>query len=176
MGIMRPIANCRSVGAHIGSYRRVYQSILILLLKVADMINTKIYKAVYELAEKLMKAAEKDDRETFDSLYAELNAICIEHEDTDKDHPEQWETLADFTEELDDALVMYEKALHKAEVANAKDHLSSIGFSMATLQVELGQEEAAIQHLQNAKISANKIEDKDLKAEIDELLEKLTAK
>ncbi|MGO2399850.1 MAG: tetratricopeptide repeat protein, partial [Halomonas sp.] len=83
---------------------------------------------------------------------------------------------ADFTEELDDALVMYEKALHKAEVANAKDHLSSIGFSMATLQVELGQEEAAIKHLQNAKISANKIEDKDLKAEIDELLEKLTAK
>ena len=75
------------------------------------MINTKIYKAVYELAEKLMRAADKEDREAFDSLYAELKAICIENENTDKDHPEQWETLADFTEELDDALVGYEKAL-----------------------------------------------------------------
>ncbi|RUR55827.1 tetratricopeptide repeat protein [Vreelandella populi] len=139
------------------------------------MINTKIYKSVYELAEKLMKAAAKDDRETFEALYAELKAICIEHENSDKDHPEQWETLADFTEELEDALAIYEKALKKAEAANLKDHMSSIGFSMATMQNELGQKEAAIQSLQNAQISANKIEDKELKAEIDELLEQLTA-
>ncbi|RUR30625.1 tetratricopeptide repeat protein [Vreelandella nanhaiensis] len=139
------------------------------------MINTKIYKAVYELAEKLMKAADKEDREAFDALYAELEAICIEHENTDKDHPEQWETLADFTEELEDALAIYEKAMKKAVAANSKDHMSSIGFSMATMQVELGQTDAAIQNLQNAQISANKIEDKELKAEIDELLEQLTA-
>lgn len=139
------------------------------------MINTKIYKSVYELAEKLMKAAAKDDRASFEALYAELEVICTENEDTDKDHPEQWETLADFTEELDDALAIYEKALKKAVAANSKDHLSSIGFSMATLQVELGQTDAAMQSLQNAQVSANKIEDKELKAEIDELLEKLTA-
>ena len=71
------------------------------------MINTKIYKAVYQLSEKLMEAANKDDRHTFDALYKELNTLCIEHEDTPKDHPEQWETLADFTEELADALVIY---------------------------------------------------------------------
>ena len=139
------------------------------------MINTKIYKAVYELAEQLMKAADKEDREAFDALYAELEAICTEHENTDKDHPEQWETLADFTEELEDALAIYEKAMKKAVAANSKDHMSSIGFSMATMQVELGQTDAAIQSLQNAQISANKIEDKELKAEIDELLEQLTA-
>jgi hypothetical protein len=42
---------------------------------------------------------------------------------------------------------------------------------MATLQIELGQTDAAIKNLQDAKISANKIEDKKLKTEIDELLE-----
>ncbi|MGS2743822.1 tetratricopeptide repeat protein [Halomonas sp. LS-001] len=139
------------------------------------MINTKIYKAVYELAEKLMKAAAKDDRETFDALYADLNAICIDNENTDKDHPEQWETLADFTEEIDDALAGYQKALEKAAAINSKDHLSSIGYSMAKLQVEVGQTDAAIKNLQNAKVSANKIEDNELKAEIDQLLEKLTS-
>ena len=46
---------------------------------------------------------------------------------------------------------------------------------MATLQIELGQTDAAIENLQTAKISANKIEDKELKAEIDELLESLLA-
>jgi cell division protein FtsL len=139
------------------------------------MINTKIYKSVYSLAEKLMEAANTDNRDIFDSLFAELKAICIEHENTDKDHPEQWETLADFTEELDDAVTGYEKALNKAIAINSKDHMSSIAFSMATLQIELGQTDAAIKNLQDAKISANKIEDKDLKVEIDELLESLLA-
>ncbi|ASK18658.1 Replicative DNA helicase [Vreelandella alkaliphila] len=138
------------------------------------MINTKIYKAVYELAERLMKAAAKDDREAFDPLYAELQAICTDNENTDKDHPEQWETLADFTEELEDALPIYQKALEKAIAKNSKDHMASIGFSMATLHVQLGQTDDAIERLQHAKASADGIEDDELKTEIDQLLETLT--
>ena len=139
------------------------------------MINTKIHKSVYELAEKLMKAADKDDREVFNSLYAELKAICTDNENTDKDHPEQWETLADFEEEIEDALIGYEKALEKAVAMNSKDHMSSIAFSMARLQIESGQTDAAIKNLKNAKISAERIDDKEFKVEIDELLEKLSA-
>lgn len=137
------------------------------------MINTKIYKSVYSLSEKLMEAASNDNREAFELLYAELKAICIDNENTAKDHPEQWETLADFTEELEDAVEGYVKALEKATAINSKDHMSSIAFSMATLQIELGQIDAAIKNLQDAKISANKIEDKALKIEIAELLDKL---
>ena len=139
------------------------------------MINTKLYKAVYSLSEKLMAAAKKDNIEVFGALYAELNAICLDNENTGKDHPEQWETLADFTEDLKDAVAGYEKALQKAMVINSKDHMSSIAFSMATLQLELGETEAAVKNLQDAKVSANKIADKDLKKEIDDLLETLTA-
>ena len=139
------------------------------------MINTKIYKAIYTLAEELLEADRRGNQEKFDSLYAELNAICTDNEGTDKDHPEQWETLADFTEDLDEALVIYDKALTKATAINSKDHLSSIAFSMAVLQLETGNKEAAIQSLQNAKITANKIEDKEFKVEIDEMLTKLLA-
>ena len=139
------------------------------------MINTKIYKSVYSLAEKLMEADNKGNKEAFDSLYAELKAICTDNENTAKDHPEQWETLADFTEQLDEALAGYDKALEKAIAVNSKDHMSSIAYSMAVLQIELGQTDAAIKNLQNAKISANKIEDKEFKVEIDELLAKLLA-
>ena len=99
------------------------------------MINTKIYKEVYSLSEKLMVAAKKDNVEAFGSLYAELKAICVDNENTDKDHPEQWETLADFTEDLTEAVACYGKALQKATAINSKDHMSSIAFSMATLQL-----------------------------------------
>ena len=137
------------------------------------MINTKIYKAIYTLAEDLLEADRVGDQAAFDALYAELKALCTDNEDTDKDHPEQWETLADFTADLEAALVIYEKALAKAAAINSKDHLSSIAFSMAVLQIELGETDAAIASLQSAKTSANKIEDKEFKAEIEALLTKL---
>lgn len=139
------------------------------------MISTKIYKSVYGLAEKLMEADKNGDKVAFNSLYAELRAVCIDNENTDKDHPEQWETLADFAEDLEEALEGYEKAMEKAMAINAKDHMSSIAFSMATVQIELGQTDAAIKNLQDAKINANKIDDRELKTDIDELLETLLA-
>lgn len=137
------------------------------------MMNTKIYKSVLNIAGEMMDAANEEDRETFDALYAKLKSICIDNENTSKDHPVQWETLADFTEELEDAVAGYEKALGKAVAINSKDYMSSVAFSLAALQVELGQTEAAVKNLEAAKISANKIEDKALKAEIHDLLETL---
>jgi len=137
------------------------------------MMNTKVYKAVHDLAEELMSAANKNDRKRFELLFSKLKAICEENENTSKDHPVQWETLADFTEELEEAITTYEKALAKSIAINNKDHMSSVAFSMATLQLEMGQKEEAIKNLQSAKVSANKIEDKELKAEIHDLLESL---
>ena len=134
------------------------------------MLNTKLYKSVHTLAEQLVEAADKADRETFDALYTELKAICIENENTEKDHPVQWETLADFTEEVDDAIAIYEKALGKAEAINEKDYMASIAYSIATLQLELGENKKAIKYLEEAKINANKSEDLELKADIDQLL------
>nr|WP_246813328.1 tetratricopeptide repeat protein [Neptunomonas phycophila] len=122
------------------------------------------------MAEQLVEAADKADRETFDALYTELKAICIENENTEKDHPVQWETLADFTEEVDDAIAIYEKALGKAEAINEKDYMASIAYSIATLQLELGENKKAIKYLEEAKINANKSEDLELKADIDQLL------
>lgn len=140
------------------------------------MMNTKIYKSVHNLASELMSAANKEDQEAFDSLYEVLKSICLNNEGTDKDHPVQWETLADFTEDLDEAIVIYQTALAKATAINSKDFMSSIAFAMATLQIELGQTAAAIENLQNAKISSNKIEDKELKAEIHDALKELLEK
>lgn len=136
-------------------------------------MNTKIYKQVLSLADQLMAAAEANNQTTFDGHYLELRQLCEENANTDKDHPVQWETLADFTDDLNLAVTIYEQALKKAEAINAKDFRSSIGYTMATIKVELGNKTGAIKDLEQAKISCNKIIDKELKADIHNLLEKL---
>lgn len=134
------------------------------------MMNTKLYKVVLNLAGELVEAAQRKDQKRFDMLYKQLATLCTDNENTPKDHPVQWETLADFTDEFADAITLYEKALVKATAINAKDYMSSISYSLATMHVELGQIDAAIIALESAKVSANKIADKELKAEIDTLL------
>ena len=136
-------------------------------------MNTKIYKRVLSLTDSLLMAAQEQNQTKFDGYYSQLKQLCEDSEKTDKDHPVQWETLADFTDDLALAVTIYRQALVKAEAINSKDFCSSIGFSIATLKVELGDETGAIEHLEKAKISCNKIIDKELKAEIHDLLEKL---
>jgi hypothetical protein len=138
-------------------------------------MNTKIYKRVLSLTNELLAAAQQDNQSKFDGYYLELKELCEEHDNTEKDHPVQWETLADFTDDLALAVTIYEKALVKAEAINSKDFCSSIGFSIASLKVVLGDNTGAIEHLEKAKISCNKIVDKELKAEIHDLLETLQA-
>ncbi|NRA62078.1 MAG: tetratricopeptide repeat protein [Psychrobium sp.] len=137
-------------------------------------MNTKIYKRVHSLAEDLMSAVQKKDQTRFDTSYADLKGVCEEHENSDKDHPVQWETLADFTEDLDLAITIYDKALLKANAIKSGDFQSSIGFSIASLKLERGDKTGAIAYLSQAKINSKRIPDFDLKAEIIDLLTELT--
>ncbi|MBU2972284.1 tetratricopeptide repeat protein [Pseudoalteromonas sp. C2R02] len=136
-------------------------------------MNTKIYKKVLSLTDSLLAAAEQKNQKRFDGFYLELKQLCEQNDNTDKDHPVQWETLADFTDDLALAVTIYEQALVKAEEINSKDFRSSIGYSIGALKVELDDKSGAIEHLEKAKISCNKIADKELKSEIHDLLEEL---
>jgi tetratricopeptide (TPR) repeat protein len=137
------------------------------------MLSTKLYKRVHSLAEGLLKAAHKEDEVTFDALYQELNVLCDEHENTEKNHPVQWETLADFTDESDDALALYEKALGIAEAESAHDYIASINYAMAVLLKELGENEQALTAAKNANAQSGNISDEELKEEITNLIEAL---
>lgn len=137
------------------------------------VMNTKIYKQVHSLAKVLLQASQNKDQQHFDKSYTQLQKICEDHEDSPKDHPVQWETLADFTEDLALAITLYEKALVKAEAIHSNDFCSSIGYSLATLKMELGDKPGAIVNLEKAKISCANSEDKLLKSDVHDLLYKL---
>lgn len=133
-------------------------------------MNTKLYTQVHNLAEQLMANAQSKNQADFDANYQVLKQLCLDNEDSSKDHPVQWETLGDFTDDYALAIDIYDKALQKAKAINSKDFLSSIAYSSALLKLELDDKAGAIASLELAKTSSNKIVDKELKAEIHDLL------
>lgn len=137
-------------------------------------MNTKIYKQVHTYAIELLKAADSDDEVRFMAIYTELKALCEDHEaDAVKNHPVQWEALADFTDETEEALPIYQKALDYAKVIHAHDYIASIAYSMAMLLNESGQVDNARQLALTAKESVGNVTDNELKREIIALLKLL---
>lgn len=133
-------------------------------------MNKAIFNQVHALAEKLMQAAEKENVSLFHSLYDELESLCIDHDGSKKDHPMQWEALADFTEEFEDAVEIYEKALAMAKENREFDYQASIQFSMARVFVELEKSESAQKSAEAALEAAGKAQDAELESEIKEWL------
>ncbi len=138
-------------------------------------MNTKIHKKLNELSINLVKAAKKNDEKTFYLFYGELKALCIDNqEDIHKNNPEQWETLADFTDELEDAIAYYKIAL--ALAVETKDHqfIASINYAMAVMYNDAGYQQDALDCVQHAKRSMKRVHDKVLLEEIDDLLTQLS--
>ena len=137
------------------------------------MLSTKLYKKVHSLAEGLLNAAQQESTEKFQSQYAELLSLCEEHEGSEKNHPVQWEALADFTEESDDAFSLYKKALAIAEKESLHDYIASINYAMAILYEELGETKQALAVAEQANAQAGHIVDEVLKKEITTLINRL---
>lgn len=134
-------------------------------------LNTKIYKTVHLLAVELLKANEADDANRFNELYSELEKLCEDNkQDVINNHPVQWETLADFTEDGDVALDIYMKALAYAEAIDARDYEASICYSCAQILLEKDDKEAALAMAVRAKKVAAGSPDKELIKDINRLL------
>ena len=138
-------------------------------------MNTKIHKKLNELSVNLMKAAKREDEKTFYQFYDELKSLCFEHQgDASKNHPEQWETLADFTDELEDAIGFYKVALALAVEMNNHEFMASINYAMGTMYQEAGYRQDALDCAQHAKESMVRVHDKVLLDEIEQLLAELS--
>ncbi|MFT5117064.1 MAG: hypothetical protein ACI9NY_000592 [Kiritimatiellia bacterium] len=130
-------------------------------------MNTNLYKQVHRLAIELLKSADENNEVSFKAHYAQLKQLCEDHVGDDhKNHPAQWETLADFTEDLEAALVIYQQALEYAVLREAVDYQASISFSMAQLLNELERFDAAFEKAQSAKVLCEQVDDNELLREV----------
>ena len=129
-----------------------------------------IYKKVHRFAIQLMNAAEEEDNETFAELYSELATLCEQHAGSENDHPAQWEALADFSEDFDEAKKLYKKADSLAEAMELREYIASINYSWAVLLGQLNEGELAKQHAEKALLATKGSKDKELIADIKKLL------
>ena len=130
-------------------------------------MNTNLYKRVHRLAIELLKAADANKETQFQACYDELKAICEDNVDDDhKNHPVQWETLADFTDDLNEAINIYQTALDCAIRRETLDYQASISFSMALLLNETEQFDAAFELSNSAKQLAEQVDDSELLREV----------
>lgn len=141
-------------------------------------MNTRLYKQIYSLAGELMEAAETGDDAQFDLLYQQLKKLCYDNEANEHcNHPVQWETLADFTQDSREALAKYEKALVCAKAIGATDYMASISYAIALLLTENPALDAngdkTLTTAKNASEYAANTTDSELQKEIADLLKRL---
>lgn len=133
-------------------------------------MKNNMYEKVSNLAHDMIAMADADNVEGFEQLYKELQLICTQNEAGAGNHPVQWETLADFTQDLEEAIVLYKKALAVAEQLKEHQYSASIHYAIADRYSDMDDKKAAVDHASKAKALAEKLDDDVLKNEIDALL------
>jgi len=128
-------------------------------------MSEKLLKQLETLAKTLMACAERNDEKSFHKAYEELQTLCDQHPES----LDAWETLADFTEDFELAISLYEGVLEKAEASESRDYVSSVTYSLAQLYYELGNQADAVRYLEKAKGSSKGSPDKQLLSDIAEL-------
>jgi len=133
-------------------------------------MDNDIYINVKDIACELVNSSSVEDTRSYWDFYHQLESVCSENEGSENNHPFQWETLADFTDDNNAALNIYKKALELSKNMGLNEYSASIGLAMADRYNGLGDKEKAY----NAALEANKfammLDDLELRKEISEFL------
>lgn len=136
-------------------------------------MKAPLYNDILNICQEISNASTTENDELRVAACKKLQVLCATNQGSPKDHPLQWEALADFTEDGDQAMDIYEVALATAEKLALPTFTASAYLSMALRQVEFEENEQALIFAQKANEAAETIESEELKAEITELLAKL---
>lgn len=129
-------------------------------------MKAPLYNEILDICQQIANASTEDNDEARASACKDLQKLCATHQDSPKDHPLQWEALADFTEDGDMAMDIYDIALASAEKLALPTFTASIYFAMAQRQAEFDEADQAIEYAKKAEAASEGISDKELIAEI----------
>lgn len=121
----------------------------------------------------MVAAANRDAEVEFYALYDQLNQLCEDTKGHKNDHPVLWETLADFTEENDQAIAYYRYAFDLADLLKDNEYKASIQYALAQRCIEQGRLEEAKLAVVKAEKFASFTEDEELQSEVRQLLNEL---
>jgi hypothetical protein len=137
-------------------------------------MKAPLYDDILTICQEISNASNAENDEQRLAQSKKLQVLCATNQGTPKDHPLQWEALADFTEDGDQAMDIYEVALATADKLSLPTFTASAYLSMALRQVEFEEKEQALIFANKANEAAQTIESDELKVEIAELLTQLS--
>lgn len=137
-------------------------------------MKAPLYDEILDICQQIANASAQDDNDTRSNACKNLQKLCATNQDSPKDHPLQWEALADFTEDGDLAIDIYEIALASADKLKLPTFTASIYLAMAQRQQEFEEEtEKTIEFAKKAEIASKNIDNEELKQEIQAFLTSL---
>jgi len=129
-------------------------------------MKAPLYNDILTLCQAMAQASANDDEKAGELAHQSLQKLCQTNQGTPKDHPLQWEALADFTHDGDQALDIYQLALNCAEKLNLVDSKASILLAMAQRYHEFEEGEQALIFINKADALIAEIKSAELKTEI----------
>ncbi len=137
-------------------------------------MKAPLYDDILAICQEIANASNTENDELRLASCKKLQVLCATNQGSPKDHPLQWEALADFTEDGEQAMDIYEVALATADKLSLPTFTASAYLAMAQRQVEFEENEQALVFANKANEAAQTIENAELKAEITEILAQLT--
>lgn len=139
-------------------------------------MKAPLFDEILAISQEIANASSADNETLREASCKKLQKLCATHQNSPKDHPLQWEALADFTEDGDLAIDIYEIALATAQKLALNSHIASTYLAMAERYQEFEEQEKALDYAEMASEAANDISSEELKTEISELLSTLRSK
>ncbi|MBU2871375.1 hypothetical protein [Colwellia sp. E2M01] len=137
-------------------------------------MKAPLYNDILAICQEIANASATDNDELRLAHCKKLQVLCATNQNSPKDHPLQWEALADFTEDGEQAMDIYEIALATAEKLSLPVFTASAYLAMALRQVEFEEPAQALIFANKANDAAQTIDSDELKEEITELLTQLS--
>ena len=129
-------------------------------------MKAPLYDEILDICQQIANASAQDDDDARSNACKNLQKLCATNQDSPKDHPLQWEALADFTEDGDLAIDIYGIALASADKLQLPIFTASIYLAMAQRQQEFEDSNKAIEFAKKAEVASQNIDSEELQQEI----------
>ncbi|MBL4911076.1 MAG: hypothetical protein JKX78_13810 [Alteromonadaceae bacterium] len=136
-------------------------------------MKAPLYDEILTICQLMAQASAADDEKASELAHQSLQKLCQTNQGTPKDHPLQWEALADFTHDGDQALDIYQLALNSAEKLNLVDAKASIFLAMAQRYHEFEEKDKTVEFSNKANDLIAEIKNDELKDEISSFINSL---
>ena len=129
-------------------------------------MKAPLFDEIITICQAIAEASSKEDETAREQHYQALIRLCSSNDNSPRNHPLQWEALADFTLDGDQAIDIYKKGLACAEKMALDVSLASIYLSMAMRYQEMENLPEAKANAEQALGLIDKIDNEELITEI----------